>query len=106
MADNGHGDSDVWKIDKRVSVGNLIVLVAYGASSIWFMATTNARQDGEESDIKDNKTSIEQIQAANINVAERLAKLEVRVDVLATTINRIDRKLPTFKELEQQDQDK
>lgn len=55
MGSNEHGEANVWQIDKRVSVGNFIVLGAYALGFAWMMSAQNTRIDNMETLIKDTR---------------------------------------------------
>lgn len=66
------------------------------------IAEARASRDRQISDLKtmtdkqveDARNSIVQIQQASIQVSERLAKLEVRVDYMGSILAKIDSKIP------------
>jgi len=104
-----NGDGDVWRIDKRISLDHLLTPLLWVGTVAYIVATANARIDNLEEAKTSNESFIASVQTTNNNVTDRLARVETelgnmkdQVRQLNTVINRIDRKLPTFEEMEDQ----
>lgn len=102
-----------WHIDKRISLDHLLTPLLWVGTVAYIIATANGRIDNLEEAKTRNETFIAAASATNANVTDRLARVETELAnmkdqfrSLNTVINRIDRKLPTFKELDQQEDSK
>ena len=111
MADTTGNGGAVWHIDKRISLDHLLTPLLWVGTVAYIIATANGRIDNLEQANARSETFIAGAQTANNDVTDRLARVETelvnmkdQVRLLNTVINRIDRKLPTFKELEEQEQ--
>lgn len=94
MATENNGGSNGWRFNKEISFSNLIVLVAYGATSVWFMSDSNARQIQSERQLDRLVEVIDQIEDANRITSDRLTRMEVLVDVMSDQLDAIDKKIP------------
>lgn len=110
MADVRENVNDAWRIDKRISLDHLLTPLLWVGTVAYIIAAANGRIDNLEDNKARTEKFIEAAQSTNGNVTDRLARVETelsgmkdQVRALNTVINRIDRKLPTFKELEDQD---
>lgn len=110
MADVRENMGDAWRIDKRISLDHLLTPLLWVGTFAYIIATANGRIDNLEENKDRTEKFIEAAQTANGNVTDRLARVETelagmkdQVRALNTVINRIDRKLPTFKDLDDQD---
>lgn len=105
MADNG---KDGWVIDKRVSLDHLFTPILWVGTIVFFIATQNGRIESLEEQKAESKKFIEKSTEKQDELTIRMTKMEIEfmnlqklVAAQSTVINRIDRKLPTFKELEE-----
>lgn len=96
MSTNGNGtpQPERWRLNKEISVSNLIVLAVYGAASIWFMSNASARLDQSEEINRQQAVAIARLDDANRIMAERLARIEVLGEVTQRKLDQIDRKIP------------
>jgi hypothetical protein len=96
MSTNGNGNAPAerWRLNKEISVSNLIVLAVYGAASIWFMSNASARLDQSEEINRQQAVAIARLDDANRIMAERLARIEVLGEVTQRKLDQIDRKIP------------
>ena|SRR5688572_5160827 len=97
MSTNGNGNgqpTERWRLNKEISVSNLIVLGVYGAASIWFMSNSAARTEQLEEITKQQAVSIARLDDANRIMGERLARIEVLGEVTQRKLDQIDRKIP------------
>lgn len=110
MAEVREDMNDAWRIDKRISLDHLLTPLLWVGTVAYIIATANGRIDNLEENKARTEKFIEAAQTTNGDVTDRLARVETelagmkdQVKAMNTVINRIDRKLPTFKELEDQD---
>lgn len=111
MADtNGNGHA-TWHIDKKISLDHLLTPLLWVGTVAYIIATANGRIDNLEDAKTRNETFIAAAAATSTDVTDRLARVETelgnmkdQVRQLNTVINRIDRKLPTLREIDEQDQ--
>jgi hypothetical protein len=76
-----------WHLDKKVPTAFLFMLVIHTMAAIWFASRLNARVE-----------SLEAITRNNSLVLERLVRVEVQLDGVKETINRIDQSVAKIVE--------
>lgn len=95
------GGGDVWRLEKKVSIGELFTGVTLLVGVSFFIATFNQRMESIEEKQSDNKAFIERSAVRNEEVSIRMTKMEIELTNLqklvalqSSVLNRIDRKLP------------
>jgi hypothetical protein len=86
-----------WHLSKRISIETVVIMLVQTVALVWFASKMDSRVE-----------NLENNQVTALTMVERITKLESEVEnlgdlvqVQSSVINRIDRKLPTLKELEQ-----
>ncbi len=109
MADT-EGDSDMWRIDKRISLDHLFTPVLWVGTLVYVIAVYGSQIDFMKERQVESREFIKESNTKNAQLTDRMTKLETEfnnlqdlVKIQSTVLNRIDRKLPTFKELDEMD---
>jgi Tfp pilus assembly protein PilO len=91
-----------WRVSRTVSLESVLMVLIWAGTAVWYISTGSERLSQIEKEQDRNRAVIERLSA----VETETKNLKETIGDLKTVINRIDRKLPTFKELQQQDEDR
>ena len=76
-----------WHVDKRVPLALIFAIFVQSVAAVWWAATATSRIDYLEMRTEDSSDRV-----------QRLIRLEVDIQTLKQTVNKIDRKLDQLTE--------
>ncbi len=87
-----------WRLDRRVSAGLVIALLVQAGSIVWWASGKEQQDHFRDARLAQTEILLSRYDAALHMVAERLARLETRLESQGELLKRIDNKIDTMRE--------
>ncbi|MGB4102295.1 MAG: hypothetical protein WBK91_10375 [Alphaproteobacteria bacterium] len=82
-----------WQLDRRVSAGLVIALLAQAGSIVWWASGKEQQDRFQDARLAQGEMLLSRVEAAQQLVAERLARLETRLESQTELLRKIDNRM-------------
>ncbi len=82
-----------WQLDRRVSAGLVIALLAQAGSIVWWASGKEQQDRFQDARLAQGEMLLSRVEAAQQLIAERLARLETRLESQTELLRKIDNRM-------------
>lgn len=82
-----------WRLDRRIPLGLIVALLAQAGSIAWWASGKEQQDRFQDTRLTQTELVLSRYEGAQQQVAERLARLEERLEAQTELLKQIDRKM-------------